>query len=234
MKIKYSIVIPVFLREDAHRQVVIDTLESIKENSEEAEIIIVDDGSTILSGFLEDYADIYIKHETNKGIAPSWNDGMKASRGEYIIICNDDIRVPKHWLDILSQPFYEHMNAGVSAPMVAGPDITPSLQFGKESYENYKFYPGYCFMLNRERFFESFDEQFVPFNFEDTDYWTRIKKKKMTLMRAPVCIWHKEGDVVHKMAHDRINTENHNRFIKKWKFDPQPYFYGDKDLKEVI
>jgi len=231
---KYSIIMPVFLREDAHRQVVLDTIESVKKNSVDSELLVVDDGSTVLSGFLKDSADIYIKHEKNKGIAPSWNDGMDASSGEYVVIINDDILVPGHWLETLTEPFYERMDCGVSAPMVSGFNETPLVLMGRPCVENYKFYPGYCFMLSRDRFFEHFDEQFVPFNFDDTDYWMRLKKKKYKMMRAPLSIWHKEGDVIHKLAHERVNSENHKKFIKKWGFDPQPYFYGSENLEDIL
>jgi glycosyltransferase involved in cell wall biosynthesis len=231
---KYSIGVPVFLREDAHRQVVIDTLENIKENSSKAEIIIVNNGSTIMSGFLKDYADVYINNEKNLGIAPGWNQIIDASHGDYLAICNDDILVPPYWLETLEEPFYEHMNCGVSAPMAGGPNEVPAILMGRNSLENYKYYPGYCFMLKRDRFFEHFDQQFVPFNFEDTDFWTRIKKAKLKLMRAPLSIWHKEGDVVHKINYKQINGENFYRFKDKWGFDPLQYFYGDKDLEDVV
>lgn len=231
---KYSIGIPVFLREDTHRQVVIDTLENIKENSGKSEVIIINNGSTIMSGFLKDYADVYINNEKNLGIAPGWNQIMDASHGDYLVICNDDILLPPYWLETLEEPFYEHMNCGVSAPMRAGPNEIPFVLMGKTSVENYKFYPGFCFMLKRDRFFEKFDERFVPFNFEDVDYFCRIKKAKYKLMRAPLSIWHKEGDVVHKFSHDKVNKENYKRFVEKWNFDPQPYFYGEENLEDVL
>jgi glycosyltransferase involved in cell wall biosynthesis len=231
---KYSVGVPVFLREDAHRQVVMDTLENIKNTSDGAEIIVVNNGSTIMSGFLKDYADVYINNEKNLGIAPAWNQIMDISRGEYVVICNDDILVPEHWLEVLEEPFYSHFDCAVSAPMSAGFDQKPFILMGKVAEENYKFYPGYCFMLNKNRFFEHFDEQFFPGQFEDVDYWVRVKKSKQKLMRAPLSIWHKEGDVLHKMNYKEMNKINYKKFIDKWGFDPQSYFYGDGNIEEIL
>jgi GT2 family glycosyltransferase len=231
---KYSIGVPVFLREDAHRQVVIDTLDNIKETSGGAEIIIVNNGSTVMSGFLKDYADVYINNEKNLGISPAWNQILDASHGEYVAICNDDILVPEHWLDVLEEPFYSHLDCGVSAPMSAGMDKKPFVLMGRTAEENYKFYPGFCFMLNRNRFFERFDERFVPAQFEDTDYWTRIKKTGLKIMRAPLSIWHKEGDLLHKMGYSQMTEISKNKFIEKWGFDPVPYFYGDGNIEDIL
>lgn len=231
---KYSIVMPVFLREDAHKQVVLNTLESIKKNSSECEIIIIDDGSTLLTGFLRDFADIYIRHKTNMGIAPSWNDGKNVSRGEYVVFVNDDILVPEKWLEAMAWIFYPDMkpNAGVAAPKGAGPTVKPYVFHGPEDAGlakadiNQKFYPGYCFMLKRDRFFEDFDEQFIPFNYEDTDYWERMTRKGFEMWRMPLDIWHAEGDVLHKLSYGAVSEQNKQRFINKHGFDPMEKFYS--------
>lgn len=240
---KYSVIMPVLLRENDHQIIVEQTIESVKENSEDYEFIIVDDGSPKPTGFLQDAADVFIKHDQTKGIAPSWNDGIKASKGDYIVIINDDIMMPSGWLKEMVNVLDEYEQAGVVGPWFAGPDKIPgcfgpmTTALGQEcSYakEDHVFFPGYCFMLKRNTFLEEFDEQFVPFNFEDTDMWWRIMKAGLKLYRAPVTIWHKEGDVLHKLQYNRVNTQNHQKFIDKWGFDPQPYFYGNKNINEIL
>ena len=222
---KYSVVMPCLLREDQHRQVVVDTLESVRNNGEESEIIIVDDGSPLLSGFLRDYADTYIRHKVPQGIAPSWNDGIRVARGEYVVVINDDVLVPRGWLSVLSNVFSKQA-CGVSAPARGGFTVAPGILTG-EPYIDEKFYPGYCFMLKQDRFFEKFDETFVPYNCEDTDYWWRLKQKNYQMYRAPMEIYHKEGDVIKGLG-DYVgrSKEAVEQFIKKWGFDPQPVFYS--------
>lgn len=224
--IKFSLVMPVLLRDESHRPVVEKTIESLKGNSEDYELIIVDDGSTRPTNFLRREAHIYVRHNpTNKGIAPSWNDGLSIARGEYVVIVNDDILVPDGWLKVLASGF-EKTDCGVTGPVIASPTIEPALLNVVETKEDHSFFPGYCFMLKRSRFLERFDERFVPFNFEDTDYWVRIEKAGLKLYKVPLAIWHKEGDTIHKMEYERVGSENHKKFISKWGFDPQPIYYA--------
>lgn len=235
----YSVVMPVFLRETNHRPIVEQTIRNIKENTRNFELIIVDDGSTELTGFLKDEADVYIRHKTNQGIAASWNSGKNVSRGFYTIIINDDILVPppredgKTWAQVMSETFKTFSDCGVVAPKLGGPGVTPMYHQVADVLPNEKFYPGYCFMLRRSSFFEDFDEKFYPAQFEDTDYWIRIMKKHLRLYRAPFEIWHKEGDVLHKLDYDGMTKESYKKFFEKYQFDPIPYFYGNADPKEL-
>lgn len=218
---------PVLIREDSHRQVVLDTLTNIKENSKDAEFVVIDDGSPLLTGFTRDFATTYIRHEKPMGIAPSWNDGMAVARGEYLVFINDDILVCPGWLEAMNLAFSQS-NCGVSGPMHAGPLVTPMIVTGT-SAENYKFFPGYCFMVSREAAAKigKFDETFVPYNGEDTDYWERALQADYKLYQVPLAIWHKEGDVVHTLGDYRKNSEIANkRFKTKHGFDPISKFYS--------
>ncbi len=235
---------PVLLREDSHRLTVENCIQSIKDNSidtrdkeNDYELIIVDDASPLMTGFLKDEADVYIRHKYSKGIAPSWNDGIAVSRGEYIAVINDDILLPKPaakfdtWLNFMSLVFgwggTDNKDCGVVAPRLGGPNITPLLEEGGEWIVNHKFYPGYCFMLKRDRFLEKFDETFIPYNGEDTDYWWRIMQKGLKLYRAPMEIWHKEGDVVHNLGnYEKRSKEANEWFERKHGVDPVSKFYS--------
>lgn len=231
---KFSIVMPVLLKDDDHRQVVFDTLESIKKNSTDFEMIIVDDGSPLLTGFLRDYADTYIRHKESKGIAPSWNDGIAVSRGEYVVIVNDDILVPKPiagfdtWLNFFAAPFEkQNTDCGVTMPRRAGPTVEPVLEEGGDWLITEKWPAGFCFMLKRTIFLEKFDESFVPYNGEDVDYFWRILQKKKKIYRVPLDIWHKEGDVTHRLGNYEENSQKAvERFKTKHKVDPIQKFYS--------
>jgi len=213
---KYSVIMPSFIRESSHIPVVEATIASVREKSKDYEFIIVDDGSLIGSSVLRSSADTYIRHTPpNRGIAPSWNDGLRVARGDFKAVINDDILVPREWLEKLSQG----LTVGVSAPKNGY----------REGEHTYKWYPGYCFMVTQQTLDQVgyFDEQFVPFNFEDLDYWTRVLKEGLPMIRADFEIWHKEGDVLHKLDYDGVSKKNHELFIKKHNFDPQPVFFGD-------
>lgn len=232
---KFSVVMPCFLNRDEHKPVIEDCIASVKEYSQDYEFIIVDDGSTLPTGFLKEAADTYIRHNPqNKGIASSWNDGIKIARGKYIVVINDDIRVKQGWLEGLAKAF-EYEKTGVSAPAV---EHIPHRAEGVQ--EDWNWYPGYCFMLSREVIKEMenkeakleepcpgyFDENFVPFNCEDCDYWERVRKAGYKMMRVwDVEIWHAEGDTIHHMDYVKQSEDAINRFINKHKFDPRIEYY---------
>lgn len=220
---KYSVVMPVYLRRESHKEVVEHTIASIKSHSDDYELIIIDDASPLDTTFLKEAADIYIRHEVNGGISKAWNTGKNASSNEYVAIVNDDIKVPRLWLEALEGGF-ENDKTGTTAPMKGGPNTRPSMPCISE-YADKKFYPGYCFMLKKDRFFEDFDEQFTT-NCGDTDYWHRVYKANLECMRVGLCVWHREGGVLHGMDYLAISEESINKFINKWGFNPQKEYYA--------
>ena len=64
------------------------------------ELIVVDNGSPIKTPNLQSfYADKVIVNEGNKGVTYAWNQGIRASFGEYIVLINNDTQVYEHWLE---------------------------------------------------------------------------------------------------------------------------------------
>jgi GT2 family glycosyltransferase len=213
---------PVYFRDIAHQEAINQTIASVKAHSEDYEFIIVDDGSPFDTSFMLYTADTFIRHKVNRGIAPSWNDGIRIARGEYIAIINDDIQVPKNWLSKTREAL-DIADAGIAAPRV---EHLPDKKRGIEEKDTW--FPGSCFMLPRTTIEKVglFDEQFVPFNCEDVDYLHRIKQKGMKLMRNfNVYVSHKEGDVLHKLDYKSVENENVKRLIAKWGTDIREDYY---------
>lgn len=218
-----SIVMPLYLREESHKDLVIQTLESIRDGGGEYELILVDDGSPLDTEFTKELIDVHIRHPKNSGISAAWNTGMRASKGEYVVIVNDDIKVPSGWLKKLKQGFGTPMT-GVTAPKRGGPHVEPKIE-DEMAFANHKFYPGYCFMLKKDVFFKPFDEQFRT-NCGDTDYWHRIREAGFKCVRVGLNVWHKEGGVLHGMDYGTISKESIKLFEDKWGFNPQKKYYG--------
>jgi len=232
---RYSVIMPVLLREQQHRVVVESCLKSIEANSKDYELIIIDDGSSLMTGFLRDEATTYIRHKENMGIAPSWNDGIKLARGEYLAIVNDDIVVHEDWLEGLRRPFLELENVGVTAPAVL------HIPHSEGIVEDFTWFPGFCFMFNRNTMKKVaeldkernwgmlgvFDERFVPYNGEDVDFWERNLMSGLKLFRNyNVIINHREGDVIHALGnYEKRSKEANEQFTKKHGFDPVAKYY---------
>jgi glycosyltransferase involved in cell wall biosynthesis len=113
MQLEYSFIIPVFNRPDEIREL----LESMKELDFDSsfEIVIVEDGSSISSEeVLEDFKDklnISYYYKENTGPGDSRNYGMKLAKGNYFLILDSDVILPKNYLQevdsFLSTNYYD-------------------------------------------------------------------------------------------------------------------------------
>ena len=70
------------------------------------EVIVIDDGSSSLEsayirGHCVDYGAKYIKHETNRGVAASYNTIVENSKEGYICFLDNDLVVPNNFIDCL-------------------------------------------------------------------------------------------------------------------------------------
>lgn len=218
----HSVVMPCLYRKTEHLETITRCIDSVRAFSENIELIIVDDGSPLDTTFLKDAADVYIRASKPRGIAFGWNDGMRIARGEYITVINDDITARPLWLESMRIPFSMH-DICVTAPGVE------KLPPGKGIVENRVWFPGSCFTLTKKTIeaVGYFDEQFAPFNYEDVDYWTRVYKAGGKLFRNySVEVGHAEGQVIHNIDNSNdVNSENRQKYLNKWGFDPIPIFY---------
>lgn len=100
MKIKYSFIVPVYNRP----QEIEELLESMKNLyfPEQAEILIIEDGSGISSEhIIEKYPQLNIKYfnKENTGPGDSRNYGMERATGNYFLILDSDVVLPPHYLN---------------------------------------------------------------------------------------------------------------------------------------
>lgn len=97
------------------------------------EIIVVDnhstDGSPNLA--LKRFPDIsLITNDYNTGYASACNQGIRQSRGAYILLCNNDLLLPANILNQLLEDFATYPNAGLIGGQLLSPDGTPSRSAG--------------------------------------------------------------------------------------------------------
>lgn len=127
MKLIYSIIIPVYNRP----QEMDELLASIvaQEYDGVFEVCIIEDGSTIKSkAVVEKYKSklsIQFFDTQNTGPGASRNYGMKQATGNYFIILDSDVILPKQYLSEVNQQLETNFTDAFGGPDAAHPNFTP-------------------------------------------------------------------------------------------------------------
>lgn len=226
---KFSIIIPVCNQHELTRQCV----ESIKKNSSDYEIIIIDNGSEPAypgTGKI-------IRNLKNQGFPIAVNQGIKEATGEIIVILNNDTIVTPQWLERLAEHLEYADMVGPVTNNISGPqkqgnfqlNSTSSLDFYSE--EIYKIHrlqsaPWYrlvffCVAIKREVIGEIglLDEQFSPGNFEDDDFCLRAIGAGFRLVIAEDVFIYHYGSQTHrslKLDYAKLLETNRAKFEAKW------------------
>ena len=94
-------------------------------NKASFEVIVVDDGSSDQTQQLEDIVSgIKVIHNPEPKRFITCNIGVKAARGEYIVLLNNDTEVTKGWIDELLSGFNQFSNVGAVGSKLLYPDGT--------------------------------------------------------------------------------------------------------------
>lgn len=227
---KVAIVIPV-LNQLAYTQGCLRCLEADIEAG--VQVIVVDNGSTDGTGaWLKQVRGItVIANAENRGCAPAWNQGCRAAGGaDWIVVLNNDVLLPEGWLAKL-----------LGAAERAGLDVvSPAM---REREQNYPFSEyaadfmakmagviregaahGVCFAVSRRAFEKvgEFDEAFRIGQFEDSDFFRRVKLAGLKLGTVGDSFIHHFGSVTQDALRSSktvrpYETENRAHFRKKWK-----------------
>jgi GT2 family glycosyltransferase len=222
---KYSVIVLIYHRTPELVQMARNCITSIKNSSQDYELIIVDNGSTERYAW-ENECDTYIRFNQNKGISAGWNAGLKASRGKYKVVLGDDTILHKGYLEALQEAM-DMPDCGVANVHVQ------HLPHGEGVIENYKWFSGACFMLKQKTLERVgyFDEGIFPCNHEDWDYWVRTYQAGLKLyVNFTFTVQHLEGQTLHAPDLAVRNDETRQYFLDKWKFNPTPIFCGDEKM----
>lgn len=228
IKPKHTVGILMYHRSQELVDMAKDCVASVNNSSEDFELIVVDNGSTVRFDW-EKHCDTYIRFKQNMGISHGWNAIINNARGEYITILGDDVVVHTGYLQALLK-CYENKDCGWANPHVE------HLPAGMGVVENYKWPSGACFMLSKDvvKKVGLFAEHlYFPAQFEDTDYETRVYKAGLKIyVNYGLSVQHLEGQT-DKSPDISVHFEaNKERFIKEHGFDPIPVFYGNEIMPQ--
>ena len=125
-ELNFSIIIPVYNRP----QEIDELLESLcnQDFSEDFEVVIVEDGSTQKSdAIVEKYQqklNVNYFFEENSGAGASRNFGMEKAIGNYFIILDSDVIVPKNYLSVIKKTLTTNFTDAFGGPDAAHKSFT--------------------------------------------------------------------------------------------------------------
>ena len=219
---KYSIIVPVYNRPDE----VDELLQSLCEQTvKDFEVIIVEDGSIKpCKDVCNKYAGILSLHyyaKENSGPGQSRNYGAERANGEYVIILDSDVVLPKGYLQAIEEELAQQPCEAFGGPDAAHPDFTPvqkaisysmtsffttgGIRGGKAKLD--KFYPRSFNMGIRRDVYQQLGG-FAKMRFgEDIDFSYRIVEAGYQPRLFPEAwVWHKRRTDFRKFFRQVYNS----------------------------
>ena len=204
---KYSIIVPVFNRPDE----VDELLESLLSQEEkDFEVVIVEDGSQIpCKEVCDKYADrlnLHYYSKDNSGPGQSRNYGAERAKGEYLLILDSDVVLPKGYIRAVSEELEREPADAFGGPDCAHDSFadtqkaisysmtsfftTGGIRGGKKKLD--KFYPrSFNMGIRRDVYQELGGFSKMRFG-EDIDFSIRIfKAGKRCRLFPEAWVWHK-------------------------------------------
>lgn len=117
------------------RDLTLSCVASLGEPAAGVEVLVVDDASA--DGTAEAIAEIYpsvrvLRRQKRGGFAAAANQGLKAARGELLLLLNSDAEIDQGALDGLRQSFAERPKLGIAGGLLRYPDGRPQWSGGGE------------------------------------------------------------------------------------------------------
>ena len=218
-------------------------LASVRERTQTPyEIVLVDNASTDgtpvwARDYASEHSDVRVCFlDENIGFAGGVNRGLALSRGQYIVLLNNDTIVTDGWLERLLLPF-RFEGIGMVGPM--SNRSLPSQTVCDVPYTNdaemvefadtwgranagqmVKVHglSGFCLAIKRELIerIGAFDERFFPGNYEDNDYGFRAAIAGWSLTLARDVFIHHVGGVAFGDTWEDSMATNWERYKEKW------------------
>ena len=239
-----SLVIPLYSAAELTR----GCLQAIRDNTSEVsyEVILVDDAADAETKAL--LADVrgakVVTNDTNRGYQESVQRGAAEARGEWLVLCNNDIRPLTGWLVSMLACAQSADDIGIVTPKYLYPDMSlneaggviwrdgtgGNYGRGEDPGEcRYEFrrevdYGSAAALMVRADFWREvggFDSRFAPMYYEDTDLCFQAREHGLRVVFEPRAnVIHVEGgtagtDVTR--GPKRFQEVNRVKFVNKWR-----------------
>lgn len=232
-------------------------LESLFRNTEDYELIIVDNASTdgtfeYIKSLMDQGKKItLIQNDQNAGFAYAHNQALKEAKGEYFCALNNDIICLKGWLSEMIKPFCDPKIGIVGSKLLVpgsrnvqhegvffldnGTPYHINLGGGvNERTNTSRIVPavtGACLVMKTSLLRElgGFDTAYIN-GWEDIDLCLKVRKLGYNIFyQSKSVLYHYEGQTA-----GRLNNDNENRrlFMSRWKKDIMEW--GNSNYSQFI
>lgn len=229
-----SIIIPVYNAFEYTKE----CIDSISRNTQNYEIILVDNGSN--PPYLFDGSDntIIIHTGENLGFPKAVNIGLKQAKGDYLCILNNDVIVTYQWGAKMIDHFDKADMVGPCTNSISGiqqvmlPEIYRNIEqmekvvkasysLNKGKYIPFHRLVAFCLMMKREVYetIGGLDEIYGMGNYEDDDYCLTAIDAGFKLAIASDVYIHHFGSVTHSLLnveYAKLLKHNKKIFSDKW------------------
>jgi GT2 family glycosyltransferase/SAM-dependent methyltransferase len=241
---RVSLIVPLYSGAGLTRR----CLETIRDHTHDVafEVILVDDtADPDTKGLLGLVSGAQIlRNEQNEGYLHSVNRGAAAARGEWLVLCNNDIEATSGWLKSLLACAESNDDVGIVAPKFVAPDGTLSeaggiiwsdgtgVNFGRgdePARPQYEYtrevdYGSAAALMVRTKLWQEvggYDERFAPMYYEDADLCFEARRRGLRVLYEPASVVvHAEGSTAGtdlSTGHKRHQELNRGKFVRKWK-----------------
>jgi len=234
-----SIVLPVFNQPSMTE----DCLAAIRANTQDYEIVMVDNGSDPplywSDGSLDQGDRLIIRNETNLGFPCAVNQAIQAARGDVIILLNNDCIVSRGWAFWLQHHLEEYAIVGPVTNYCAGLQRVTLPVYHNEHELNMvagklakdhagesqevNWIIGFCMAFKRSLWEEigPFDESLWPCSGEELDYCLRARSLGYRVGIAKETYIHHHGSVTFQDMADQVDyvklcQRNEDNITAKW------------------
>ncbi|MFC4779326.1 glycosyltransferase family 2 protein [Paenibacillus sp. GCM10023252] len=240
-----SIIIPTYNGLQLLQQAVASIRQYTDPISTPYEIIVVDNGgSDQTAEWCRQQRMMVIAMSRNEGFPSACNRGLRMSRGDSLLLLNNDVTVTKSWLSNLLAALYSSDLIGMVGPttnyasgkqqvevtfsnLQEFAEIAAAVnQSQPEQWEAATRLIGFCLLFKRELYdrIGDLDERFSPGHYEDDDYCLRARMNGYQLRICRDVLVHHLGSASFKrqapLELERLVETNRQRYIDKWSIDP--------------
>jgi len=234
MKYKISVVIPNYNGQDLLNKNLPEIISKSKSYDPKIELIVVDDGSTdgSVSYLRNNYPEVKtVKIMKNQGFSHAVNSGIKASKGDLVVLLNNDVIPKENYLKRSIEYFNDEKVFAVSfhelgfgwAKGYFKDGFIGHVGTGETKLSHISFWANGGSAIFRKKYLmelESFDEElFSPFYWEDIDLGYRAWKRGYKVLWEPnsLVLHHHESTISKIPVWKKNLVKERNQLLFIWK-----------------